>query len=136
MSDKLDDVKKVLILLNDVDPLLNRVTKNKLEKEIGWQCIIAVSYDQALTAFDDQKPDAVITEILILDYKNRNGISLVADIRAREEQSKSKVPIVVFSEMDGDHIFEEALESGATACYSKNKISLNNLMSELQKLVK
>lgn len=24
-------VKKVLLLLNDVDPLLNRVTKNKLE---------------------------------------------------------------------------------------------------------
>lgn len=128
-------VKKVLVLLNDVDPLLNRVTKNKLEKEMGWECIIAVSYDQALTAFDDQNPDAVITEILILDYKNRNGISLIADLRAKEKKAK-KVPIVIFSEMDGDHIFEEALESGATACYSKNKISLNNLMSELQKLVK
>jgi DNA-binding response OmpR family regulator len=128
-------VKKVLVLLNDVDPLLNRVTKNKLEKEMGWECIIAVSYDQALTAFDDQNPDAVITEILILDYKNRNGISLIADLRAKEKKAK-KVPIVIFSEMDGDHIFEEALESGATACFSKNKMSLNSLMSELEKIVK
>lgn len=128
-------VKKVLVLLNDVDPLLNRVTKNKLEKEMGWECIIAVSYDQAVTAFHNDKPDAVITEILILDYKNRNGISLVADLRAVEKGSK-KVPIIVFSEMDGDHIFEEALASGATACFSKNKMSLNSLMSELEKLVK
>lgn len=130
-----ETVKKVLVLLNDVDPLLNRVTKNKLEKEMGWECIIAVSYDQALTAFDEQSPDAVITEILILDYKNRNGISLIADLRAKEKKAK-KVPIVIFSEMDGDHIFEEALESGATACFSKNKMSLNSLMSELEKIVK
>ncbi|MBP9738164.1 response regulator [Candidatus Saccharibacteria bacterium] len=135
MKTESDTIKKVLVLLNDVDPLLNRVTKNKLEKDMGWDCMVAVSYDQAMSIFVEQNPDAVITEILILDHKNRNGVDLIEDIRVRESATVKKVPIIIFSEMDEEGSFKKALKSGATACYSKNNISLNLLISELQKFV-
>lgn len=100
---------------------------------MGWSCIVAVSYDQAVEAFDTQNPDVVITEILILDYKNRDGIKLVSELRAKESKKDKKVPIIIFSEMDKDEMFKKALSSGATACYSKNELSLNSFITELQK---
>ncbi len=127
------EAKKVLILLNDADPLLNRVVKNRLETVLGWNCVIAVSYEQAIEVFDTEKPDIVVSEILILDDKNRDGISLVAELRSKEVHKDAKVPLIIFSEMDTDEMFESALKVGATACYSKNKLSMNDFISELKK---
>ena len=132
--DETDTSKQILVLLNDTDPLLNRVTKNKLLKELGWECEIALSYDDALKSFKDNRPDAVITELLIMDYKNRDGINLISEIRAIEtkDTNNKKVPIIVFSENDEEQFFQSAIKSGANACYSKNDLSLNDLIHNLQ----
>lgn len=132
MSAEEDSIKKILILLNDSDPLLNRVTKKKILKEMGWECIVTLSYDDTLKALETDKPDAIVTEILIMDHENRDGIRLISDIRAREGDVQNKIPIIVFSEQDGEQDFQRAKENGATACYSKNETSLNNLLSELK----
>ncbi len=127
-----DSVKKILVLLNDSDPLLNRVTKNKFMKDMGWECIIVVSYDDAIKAFEAEKPDLVITEILIVDYKDRTGIELVAELRSIELKIAKKVPIIIFSELDEDHYYEKAITYGATACFSKNNISINEFIAAIQ----
>lgn len=133
MIDNDDSIKKILILLNDADPLLNRVTKTKLMKDMGWECIIAVSYDDAIQAFEAKKPDLVITEILILDYKDRTGIELVAELRTIEKRISKTVPIIVFSELDDNDYRQKALNTGATAFFSKNNISLNDFITEIQR---
>lgn len=127
------ETKKVLVLLNDSDPLLNRVVKNKLNKEKSWECITSLSYDDALNFFRTAKPDMVITEVLITDYKNRTGIELIAEMRSIEKNTGSLVPMIVFTELDDVKFHEEAVRLGATACFSKNHLSLNEFLDEIQK---
>ena len=91
-------------------------------KDMGWECIVVVSFEDAVKAFEVEKPDMVITEILIVDYKDRTGIELVAELRSIELKIAKKVPIIIFSELDEDHYYEKALSYGATACFSKNSI--------------
>lgn len=135
MNDDNASLKTVLILLNDVDPLLNKVTKNKLMKELGWDCIVVVDYEDAIKTFKSKTADAVITEILILDDKNRDGIDLVSEMRAIEQPNDKKIPIIVFSELDDDNYQKKALEKGATAFFSKNSVSLNNFIAEIAQYV-
>ena len=124
--------KKILVLLNDTDPLLSMVTKKTLIKKMGWECIVAVSYDEAVEAFKINGPDMVITEILILDHKNRNGITLVEELRQIENPKPKKTPIIIFSDLDDEESFEKALKSGATSCLSKNNISLDEFINDIQ----
>lgn len=135
MNDDNASLKTVLILLNDVDPLLNKVTKNKLMKELGWDCIVVVDYEDAIKTFKSKTADAVITEILILDDKNRDGIDLVSEMRAIEQSNDKKIPIIVFSELDDDNYHKKALEKGATAFFSKNNISLNTFVAEVAQYI-
>jgi DNA-binding NarL/FixJ family response regulator len=69
-----------------------------------------------------------------MDYKNRDGINLISEIRAKEakDSNSKQVPVIVFSEHDEEQFFQSAIKSGATACYSKNKMSLNELIRNLQ----
>jgi DNA-binding response OmpR family regulator len=108
------------------------VTKKTLIKKMGWECIVAVSYDEAVEVFKKNNPDMVITEILILDHMNRNGITLVEELRQIENPKPKKTPIIIFSDLDDEESFEKALKSGATSCLSKNNISLDEFINDIQ----
>jgi DNA-binding response OmpR family regulator len=127
-------MKSILFLLNDNDPVLLSVIRNKFKKEAGWESIITQSYDIALEAFDSAKPNGVMTEIILNDETGKTGFDLISEIRGREAGENS-IPIIVFSDLEQDEDIKKAKELGATEYYIKTNTTLNELIADIQRIV-
>jgi CheY-like chemotaxis protein len=124
-------MKKVLILLNDSDPLMARVCKNKFQKEGGWDTTITSKCEEALDVVKKEHPDLVITEIIMSDTKGRTGFDLIAEVRG----SNKDVCIIAFSELGNQEDKEKAFAAGADRYYAKSEVSVADVIEEIKTLV-
>ena len=128
------DLKTLLFLLNDTDPILLNVIKTKFKKDNGWESVIATSYDDALKAFKEKEyVDGVLTEIIINDHAGRTGFDFIAEIQAEKNTANTK--IIIFTELSLDDDKERAKSLGVKHYYVKSKITLNQLAEEIKKIV-
>ena len=125
--------KKVLILLNDSDPLLSRVCKNKFEKEDGWEATLSTDFDKTLEDISKIKPDLLITEIIIKDSSGRTGFDLIEQIRSKKNFDETK--IVVFSDLSQDSDKDKAKELGANYYYVKSETTIFGIIEEIKKII-
>jgi len=128
-----DKKRTILFLLNDTDPVFVRVIKNKFKKEAGWDAIISSKYNEAVIAFEKNKPDGVLTEIIIEDEKGRNGFDFIAEIKSKEKINKAH--IVIFTELGQDDDKKKAKKLGVEYFFEKTKLSINDLIEELKKII-
>jgi CheY-like chemotaxis protein len=126
-------MKKVLILLNDNDPLMTRVCKNKFQKEGGWETKITRSYEEALRAVRTEKPQLVITDLLMPDESGHTGLDLIQTLRA--DNTLKDVVIVALSELTHDNEEEKALTAGATYFYAKSEVSIAQIIEKIKTLM-
>jgi two-component system repressor protein LuxO len=122
----------ILFLIADNDPVLARVIRNKFEKEMGWQSFIVSTYQDALETITHKKPSAVMTEIIIKDDSGKTGFDLIAEIKSQNQN----IPIIVFSDLGQAEDREKAMKAGATHYFSKNDVSIVQLMDEVKKILK
>jgi two-component system repressor protein LuxO len=122
----------ILFLIADNDPVLARVIRNKFEKEMGWQSFIVSTYQDALETITHKKPSAVMTEIIIKDDSGKTGFDLIAEIKNQNQN----IPIIVFSDLGQAEDREKAMKAGATHYFSKNDVSIVQLMDEVKKILK
>lgn len=125
--------KKAIILFNDKDPVLARVSKVKFKNEAGWDLVITSSYKEAISEFKKSKPDLIVTEILLNDNKGRNGFDLIKEIRSID--NNRTVPIVVLTDLMQKEDEEKAKKSGADYYYVKSQISIKELITKLQGII-
>jgi len=125
--------KIILFLLNDTDPVLLRVVKNKFKKDAGWESVIATKYDEAMSLFMENKPDGVLTEIIIGDDKGRTGFDFIEEINNKEKLHKSQV--VIFTELSQDDDRGKAERLGVKHYFVKSKITLNELIKEINNII-
>lgn len=124
------DPKTILFLLNDTDLILLNVMKNKFKKENGWESIISTSYDEAIKSFEQEKPDGVLTEIIINDHEGRTGLDFISDIKGKRNASSTQV--IIFTELGLDEDKERANKLGVKHYFVKSKITLNELANEIK----
>ena len=127
-------IKTILFLLNDNDPVLLSVIKNKFKKEAGWDSVITQSYVAAIEAFELERPDGIMTEIILNDDTGKTGFDLISEIRSRKDQEKD-IPIIVFSDLEQEEDMGKARALGATEYFIKTNITLNKLISNIQLIV-
>lgn len=125
--------KTILFLLNDTDLILLNVIKAKFQKDSGWESIIATGYDEAVTAFEKEKPDSVLTEIIINDYQGRTGFDFIKEIQGKKNEVNPE--IIIFTERGLDVDRDRATVLGVKHYYVKSKISLNELIDEIKKIL-
>lgn len=128
------DLKTILFLLNDTDLILLNVIKAKFQKDAGWESIISTSYDDALKALNEKEPDAVLTEIIINDHKGRTGFDFIKEIG--DLGKKDKLEMIIFTELGLPDDEERARVLGVKHYFIKNKITLNELIDEIKKILK
>lgn len=131
MSNK--DPKIILFLLNDTDPILLNVMKTKFKKDNGWESIISTSYDEALKSFEQEKPDGILTEIIINDHEGRDGLDFISEIQSKKHVANSK--IIIFTELGLDEDKERASKLGVKHYFVKSKITLNKLAEEIKSII-
>lgn len=125
--------KKVLVLINDSDIILAKVCRNKFTKEKGWEVFISINYDKALGIIKKNKPDLLITEIIINDNKGRTGFDLLREISTSEKYKDIKV--IVFSDLSQEIDRKKAMDLGATRYFVKTDVSINEVIDEVGKLL-
>lgn len=113
---------KPKILVVDDEPQITRVLRTSLSSQ-GYEVIIANEAEAALRAFQDQKPDLIITD---LSMPGMTGIELTENIR-----DFSQVPIIVLSVRGEDKNKVEALDKGADD-YVTKPFSINELLARIR----
>ena len=125
--------KTILFLLNDTDIILLSVIKNKFKKESGWESIVTTNYEDAAKAFEQEKPDSVLTEIIINDHQGRTGFDFISEIQDKKNHTTPR--IIIFTELGLDEDKERAKNLGVDHYFVKSRITLNELTSEIKKII-
>ncbi len=121
--------KTIILLLHDIDPVLLRVIRVKMQKDAGWNSLIAATYVEVLDLLDREKPHGVMMDIIVNDDKGRTGFDLLNEIR---KERRSSVPIVIFTDLAQPTDRQKAIDSGASAYFVKTEIGLNELIEQLR----
>lgn len=128
------DTRTILFLLNDTDIILLNVIKNKFKKESGWESVIATSYEQAIKSFEQEKPDAVLTEIIIDDHEGRTGFDFIEEIKNKKHVAVPEV--IIFTDLGLEDDKERARKLSVSHYFVKSKITLNELTEEIKGILR
>ena len=123
--------KEVVILLNDNDVVLTRVSGAKFKKEAGWDSLITTSFDEALDLIKDKDPDILITEIIINDEKGRSGFDLIEEVK----KLNNDCIVVILTDLTQDNDRERALELGVDHYFVKSDVSIKSLIAKLKEII-
>ena len=110
------------ILVVDDEPQITRVLRTSLSSQ-GYEVTIANDGQSALRAFQEEKPDLIITD---LSMPGMTGTELTENIR-----DFSQVPIIVLSVRGEDKNKIEALDKGADD-YVTKPFSINELLARIR----
>ncbi len=96
--------------------------------QTDFEIITATNGAEALTAFEDKKPDLIILDILmpIMD-----GISFLK--KFIETHDISKIPIIIATNNDQPEVSKEALALGAVDVFIKSDISIKDIVGKCNK---
>ncbi len=125
-------LKKIILLLHDVDPVLLRVMRVKMEKDVGWHSVIATTYMEVLDLLEKEGPHGIMMDIIVNDDKGRTGFDLLHDIR---KERQSSIPIVIFTDLAQSTDRQKAIDFGASAYFVKSEIGLNELIEQLRPIL-
>lgn len=127
------DTRTILFLLNDTDIILLNVIKRKFKNQVGWESIISTNYDEAVQACRKQKPDSVLTEIIISDQQGRTGFDFITEIKSKKLPKKPE--IIIFTDLRQEEDMAKARDLGVHHYFIKSRITLNDLIKEIQKII-
>lgn len=115
------------ILIAEDEPLILQTLELKLKKE-GFEVIGCVDGLDAIQKIDSEKPDLIITDIM-MPYMS--GLEVVRKVK--QDNGGRDIPVIVLSTMGQENIVEEAFDLGADD-YLKKPFSLSELTIRIKKL--
>ncbi len=123
-------MKTPVILIADDNPHISKLLTMNLEKE-GFQVIHAVNGEEALKKVNTEKPDLVISDVMmpVLD-----GIALCQKIRT--ESAVPMVPFMFLTSIDADVTQKRGFRAGADQYLIKSEINRDVLMAKVNEMLK
>jgi DNA-binding response OmpR family regulator len=120
------NLSKKIVLAED-NSILAKLLQFKLEKE-GYQLLIATNGKEAVNLIEDNRPDMILTDIMMPFI---SGLEVISHVRNKLEM---KTPIVVFSAAGQEEMVLSAFNLGATDFMSK-PFSPNELIIRIKRLL-
>ncbi|MGE7774840.1 response regulator [Chitinophaga caseinilytica] len=114
------------ILIAEDDNLIRKTIEIKLAKD-GYEIISCSEGNQALESIRSEKPDIVLTDIMLPSV---SGLEIVSAIK----QEGNPIKVIVLSTMGQENIVEEAFRLGADD-YMTKPFSLTELSIRVKKLI-
>ncbi len=105
----MSDADPATILVVEDDASLNAALAATL-KAAGFRPVSARTAAEGLRWFAHYSPDLVLLDLGLPD---RDGLSVIAEVRARDQQKGGQTPIVVLSARNAEGMKVEALDLGA-----------------------
>lgn len=119
--------KKILIAEDEefiVKPLVQRISN------LGYEVVVAMDGKEVLKKFKKSKPDLIILDIVMPEM---NGFAVLEDIKIKQ---KSKVPVIILSNLDQPQDIEMGKRLGATDYISKANFTLQDLVIKINEILK
>jgi len=116
-------IKKILVV--EDNPSIMKAERFALE-EAGFSLDMATSGAEALDYLSQNDYGVILLDLVL---PKGTGFDVMHDLRLHG----SKIPVLVFSNMDDEISREEVLRLGAKDYYNKNKIGLDELVNKVRK---
>lgn len=125
--DEVDITKKgVRVYVIEDDPLLRNLLSIKLEKT-GFPYEFSSDGRNVVETMLQFKPDIVILDLML---PGKSGFDVLAEIKANE--TLKSIPVLVFSNRDGQDDKHKAKELGAVGFYVKAMTDLSDLIETIE----
>jgi DNA-binding response OmpR family regulator len=118
--------KKILIV--DDDPSLLNVLSSKVES-LGYTVIKARDGEQAIREFKKDPPDLVLLDI-VMPFKS--GFEVLEDIKMKQ---KSKVPVIILSNLSESQDIETGKNLGAVDYITKSNLTIREIMVKINNAI-
>lgn len=122
---------KIVLLLSDNDPVMVRVYKNKVEKQLGWETIQTNTPEELVKAVEKELPDLIVTDLIL---KNGSAHDALEELKNHKQKNIAEIPIVILTDLRQKEDIDYALELGAHEYLIKTEKTLNEVIEQLQKI--
>lgn len=120
----------IRVFVVEDDPLLRNLLSLKMDKT-QFPYEFSTDGNNAVAAMRQFKPDVVILDLML---PGKSGFDVLAEIKA--DKLLSAVPVIVFSNRDGQDDRQKATDLGAKRFYVKAMTDLSELIETIESLVK
>ena len=120
----------IKVYIIEDDPLLRNLLSIRLDKS-SFPYEFSSDGKDTLPALDQFKPDIIILDLML---PGRSGLDVLAEIKA--DKRFVDIPVIVFSNRDGQDDRHKAKELGAVGFYVKAMTDLSELIETIESHVK
>lgn len=121
-------MKKILIIEDEA--ALREVLADTV-KQGGFMAIEAADGEEGLSVALSEHPDLILLDILMPKI---DGVTVLKKLR--EDKWGKSVPVIMLTNVDDDKHVEEIVKHGASYYFIKTKISLVDVVSKIQDLLR
>jgi len=118
------------IIIVEDDPMIAEIYQKKFS-DSGFEVFMATNGDQALNLAKVQKPDVIMTDLIM---SRMDGFQLIEALRSGEEYDPN-IKIIVTSKLSQTEDREKAEKLGANGFVAKSEYSPSDLVKEVQRLI-
>ena len=118
------------IIIVEDDPMIAEIYQKKFS-DSGFEVFMATNGDQALNLAKVQKPDVIMTDLIM---SRMDGFQLIEALRSGEEYDPN-IKIIVTSNLSQTEDQEKAEKLGANGFVAKSEYSPSDLVKEVQRLI-
>ncbi|PIP27054.1 MAG: response regulator [Candidatus Moranbacteria bacterium CG23_combo_of_CG06-09_8_20_14_all_39_10] len=118
------------IIIVEDDPMIAEIYQKKFS-DSGFEVFMATNGDQALNLAKVQKPDVIMTDLIM---SRMDGFQLIEALRSGEEYDPN-IKIIVTSNLSQTEDREKAEKLGANGFVAKSEYSPSDLVKEVQRLI-
>ncbi len=119
----------IRVFVVEDDPLLRNLLSMKMDRS-QFPCEFSRDGVEALPLMHQFKPDVIILDLML---PGKSGFEVLAEIKA--DDRLKNVPVIVFSNRDGQDDRQKASELGAKGFYVKATTDLSELIETIESLV-
>jgi DNA-binding response OmpR family regulator len=121
-------MKKIIVA--DDDRLLRRATETTLRR-LGYAVTTASDGEEALRLIRSERPDIIVLDMIMPKIQ---GFDILQSLR--QDTVTSAIPVIVLSSLGQERDKQEALNLGAAAYFDKARLSITELVKEIESLLK
>lgn len=116
------------ILIAEDEPSLLSVLAKKV-KSLGYAVFEAKDGEQAINIFKKEHPDLVLLDVVM---PIKNGFDVLEEIKIKQ---KSKVPVIILSNLSESQDLETAKNLGAVDYITKSNLSLRDITIKIHNVL-
>jgi CheY-like chemotaxis protein len=117
------------ILLVEDDRFLRKAAESTLRRH-GFIVRTAADGEEALQRVRDEVPDLVLLDLIMPKLQGFEVLRIL-----KQDPATKQIPVVVLSNLGQDSDVQQALQGGAVAYFIKANLSLQDLVTQVQRVL-